>query len=137
MPEKVLVDTDILSYFFRGNTQVQKRFNAYVQNGNTIRFSIITFYEIVSGLKHKDAARQLGVFLDFAEQCEVVPLTRETVMASADAYATLRKNGTPVDDVDLLIAGAALANGYVLITHNTNHFGKIPALIYEDWSLAE
>lgn len=137
MPEKVLVDTDILSYFLRGNIQVQKRFDAYIQNGDKIRFSIITFYEIVSGLKHKGATRQLSSFLDFAELCDVVPLTRASTMASAEAYATLRKNGTPVDDIDLLIDGVALANGYVLITHNTNHFAKIPALAYEDWSLSE
>ena len=137
MPEKVLVDTDILSYFLRGITQVQNRFNTYIQNGNTIRFSIITFYEIVSGLKHKDAASQLASFLDFAKQCEVVPLTEETTMASAELYASLRKKGTPVDDIDLLIAGVALANGYMLITHNTKHFGKIPALSLEDWTFSE
>lgn len=129
-----LIDTDILSLFFRGDPNVVARFDAYTAVHDQITTSIITYYEIVSGLKHRDAQKQLALFFDFAAQSNILPLTEESVIHSADLYASLREQGTPVDDIDLLIAGIALANGLVLVTHNRKHFDRLVELQVEDWS---
>ncbi len=50
-----LVDTNILSMFFRGHPQVVVKFQAYLAEYDTINLSMITYYEIVSGLRHRDA----------------------------------------------------------------------------------
>jgi tRNA(fMet)-specific endonuclease VapC len=129
-----LIDTDILSMFFRGNALVIARFDEYLRQHAKINFSIVTYYEILSGLKHCDARQQLTSFQDFAAQNIVLPLTLESVTLSAETYAELRRQGQPLDDMDLLIAGIALANDLVLVTHNTNHFARIEPLTVEDWS---
>lgn len=43
-------------------------------------------------------------------------------------YAYLRNKGTPVDDIDLLIARIAIVKDLVLITHNQKYCGKIEEL---------
>ena len=130
-----LIDTDILSLFFRGQPNVVSWFGQYSSHYNEIAFSILTYYEILSGLKHRDAKKQIGRFLEFSAQNSILPLTKRSVSLSADLYADLRKKGTPVDDVDLLIAGVAIANSRVLVTHNRKHFEKIQGLEVEDWSV--
>jgi tRNA(fMet)-specific endonuclease VapC len=85
-------------------------------------------------LKHRDAQKQLSLFLEFVAQNNVLPLPQQSVMLSADFYASWRRDGTPVDDIDLLIAGVALANNLVLITHNQRHFSRIEGLELQDWS---
>jgi tRNA(fMet)-specific endonuclease VapC len=132
--QPALIDTDILSLFFRGHPQVEAHFATYTDAYPQVNLSIITYYEILSGLKHRDAHRQLSVFLTFATQNTIVPLTEHSVVLSADAYAATRAQGTPVDDIDLLIAGIALANSLVLVTHNRKHFEKIVGLEIEDWT---
>ncbi len=129
-----LIDTDTLSMFFRGHSQVVSKFKAYLNEYDTINLSIITYYEIVSGLKHRDAHKQLDLFLEFATQNSMLPLTQAAVDISAEFYADLRKKGTPIDDIDLLIAGTALANGLVLVTHNQKHFDRLTRLEIEDWA---
>ena len=79
-----------------------------------INLSIITYYEILSGLKHKDAHKQLSTFLTFAKDNNIVLLTEESVTCSAEIYAQMRKQGTPIDDIDLLIACVALVNDWPL-----------------------
>lgn len=128
-----LVDTDMLSFFFKGDAAVVAHVNAYCQQYGTLNFSIITYYEIVSGLKRKDARKKLDAFLEFAAQNSVLPLTETAASLAAEQYARLCKSGTPVDDIDLLIAGIALANDLVLVTHNTRHFERITGLELADW----
>ncbi|MBD2207577.1 type II toxin-antitoxin system VapC family toxin [Calothrix sp. FACHB-1219] len=129
-----LVDTNILSLFFRNQPLVVEKFNAYIQEYSKINISIITYYEIVSGLKHRDAQKQLKSFLEFASYNIILPLTTDSTTISGDIYASLRKKGTPVDDIDILIAGIAITNDLVLVTNNRRDFEKIEGLEIEDWS---
>lgn len=131
-----LVDTNILSLFFRNQPLVVENFNAYIQEYGKINISIITYYEIVSGLKHRDAQKQLTSFWEFASNNTVLPLTTDSTTISGDIYASLRKKGTPVDDIDILIAGIAIANNLILVTNNRRDFEKIEGLEIEDWSQA-
>lgn len=129
-----LVDTNILSLFFRGHPQVVNNLDLYLREYETINLSIITYYEIVSGLKHRDAHKQLALFLEFVGQNTVLPLTQNVADISASLYANLRKSGQPIDDIDLLIAGTAIANGLTLVTHNRKHFERITQLEVENWA---
>lgn len=129
-----LLDTDILSLFFRNHPKVVENCNLYLKEYGKLNFSLITYYEILSGLKHRDANKQLNKFLAFSKLNRILLLSEESVTISAKIYAELRKKGTPVDDIDLLIAGVAVANDLVLITHNQKHFSKIEILELEDWT---
>lgn len=130
-----LIDTDILSFFFRGYPQVVSHFDVYKKTYTKINFSIITYYEILSGLKHRDAQQQLRHFMDFVAENIVVPLTERSVEISADMYAVTRSQGMPIDDIDLLIAGVAMEHSWLLVTHNLSHFERIAGLEIEDWTV--
>lgn len=129
-----LIDTNILSLFFRGHLRVIKQFEAYLKKYDAMNLSIITYYEILSGLKHRDAKKQLDFFLEFCAQNTVLPLTQGAADVAAEIYAELRRNGQPIDDIDLLIAGTAIANGLTLLSQNRKHFDRINRLEVEDWS---
>lgn len=49
---RALIDTDILSYYLKGDIGVVKNFEKYF---DIVEISIITYYEIVSGLHAKNA----------------------------------------------------------------------------------
>ena len=107
-----------------------------IKTFSNLNFSIISYYEITSGLKHKDAYKQLKVFKQFSLLNNIIPLTTTSCDYSAITYASLRKKGTPVDDIDLLIAGIALENNMCLITNNTKHFDRIEGLEVYNWSIS-
>jgi tRNA(fMet)-specific endonuclease VapC len=105
---RVLIDTDILSYYFKGDVDVVKNFNRYLDHHDLLEISLITYYEITSGLLAKGALKQLSVFESFASENIVLPLTEQSVRISAQIFSSLRRSGTPLDDIDLLIAGVAI-----------------------------
>lgn len=129
-----LIDTDIVSYFLKGNPKVFSKFQEYLQNYDRISISIITYYEIMSGLTFKNASKQLEIFERFCKEVNVLNLTQESINYSARLYAEQRNSGKAIDDIDLLIAGIALSNGLVLVTNNVSHFSKLEHLIIENWS---
>ena len=132
---RALIDTDILSYYFKGDLIVVENFQKYLAKYEIIEISLITYYEIMSGLLYKNALKQLEIFNDFVSENIVIAATEESCKISSEIYSKLRKNGELIDDIDLLIAGIAIENEMALVTNNTNHFGRIPGLNLENWKM--
>ena len=131
---RALIDTDILSYYFKGDQIVVENFQKYLTNYDIIEISLITYYEIMSGLLYKNALKQMEIFNDFVAENIVIALSEESCKISSEIYSKLRINGELIDDIDLLIAGIAFENEMTLVT-NENHFGRIPGLRIENWKM--
>ncbi|MFC2087081.1 type II toxin-antitoxin system VapC family toxin [Bacteroidota bacterium] len=129
-----LIDTDILSYYFKGNKIVVDNFEKYLNQFELIEISLITYYEITGGLLAKNALKQLSIFEDFLNDNMVISITDKSARISAELYSELRKSGKTIDDIDLLIAGIAIENDLVLVTNNESHFKRIPGLKIENWT---
>jgi tRNA(fMet)-specific endonuclease VapC len=130
---EALIDTDILSYYFRGDPIVTNRFVLYLDYFDNFNISIITYFEILSGLLVNDSKSQLKKFESFCSSNNVINTTIDSVTISSRIVAYLYKNGTLVDNQDLLIAGIAIENNLVMVTNNERHFSRIPNLIIDNW----
>ena len=129
-----LVDTDILSYFLKGNNRIAENFKAYLNEYPKITISEITYFEILSGLTFKKANKQIEAFESFAATCEILKLSTVSLRTSANIYAELRDKGMTIGTADLLIAGTALANGLTLVTNNQKHYEPISDLSTSNWN---
>lgn len=132
---KALLDTDILSAIMRRDSAVLSRAHAYQQEHGKFTISIITRYEILRGLKAKDAVAQLRRFELFCAASEILPLSEPIVSKASDIYAILKKQGKPIGDADILIAATAIASGLSLVTGNVAHHGRIPGIVVENWQI--
>lgn len=129
----VLLDTDILSAFLRGDARVVAKAKAYVEEHGSLCLSVITYYEMCNGLLYKDARKQMERFESFIDLNQVLPLTLEAAKRAASIQADLRKKGAVIGHTDTLIAGIALTNGLHLATNNTDHFKRIRGLELDNW----
>ncbi|MEZ4631420.1 MAG: type II toxin-antitoxin system VapC family toxin [Deinococcales bacterium] len=129
----ILIDTDILSLFLRRHPKVNQHVSNYLDYYDQINFSIITYYEILSGLYHRDAKMQLESFLKLSQYSNIVELTKTSVNIAARIYADMRTQGTTLDDIDVLIAATAIDQNYVLASRNRRHFSRIQSLELVDW----
>ncbi len=100
-----LIDTDILSLFFRNHSKVVNYFEKYLKKYEKINICIITYYEILSGLKYKDSKKLMQKFLEFIKYNNVILLTINAVNISSDIYKELKRKGKLIEDIDILIAG--------------------------------
>ena len=135
MVELRLLDTDTVSYYFRHDAVVQTHVRRYLNEHDALTISCITYYEVLRGLLARNSTRQLRDFDRFISHNHVVPLDKQALGAAAEIYAQLQKQGTLINEGDMLIAGTAVALNAVLVTNNTAHFSRIPQLKIENWRL--
>lgn len=128
-----LVDTDILSFYFKGDPKVISKFNDYLQRFDVINISIITYYEILGGLNFKKAEKQLKEFEEFIANNTIIHISEESAKISGNIYADLRQKGITIGTSDILIAGIAIENELTLITNNERHYASIHGLKIENW----
>ncbi len=133
MMKPTLLDTDTLSQLVRRQPLALQRAEQYMVEHGELQFSIITYYESLSGLLYKDARQQMDRFQALVRLHQLLPLTIESVNVSARIEADLRRRGLSIGATDTLIAGVALANNLVLATSNTKHFERIEGLQLANW----
>ena len=128
-----IIDTDILSFYFKGDNKIINQFSRYLDEFDQINISIITYYEISGGLKFKKAQKQIQEFEEFVANNNIIYLSEESARRSGDIYADLRQKGITIGTSDILIAGIALENSLTLVTNNVKHFEPIKGLKIENW----
>ncbi len=129
-----LVDTDILSFYFKGDTKVVESFREYLRVFEVINLSIITYYEILGGLKAKNAVKQIEEFETFVGNKAIIHISQDSANLSSNVYADLRKRGITIGASDILIAGISLVNDLTLVTNNERHYDPIRGLRIENWT---
>jgi tRNA(fMet)-specific endonuclease VapC len=129
-----VLDTNIISYALNGNAAITAKIKAVTSLGDTAIIPLIVYYEVRRGLISSGATTKARAFDVLCDKLNIPALTVSDMETAADIYAERKRQGTPIDDADLLIAAQAITNGYTLITHNIRHFENISGLTVEDWT---
>lgn len=133
MEPKTRLDTDVLSGLMRKTAAALIRARAYLADHTQLTISLITRFEILRGLKARQATSQLAVFDSFCRNNEVLPITDSVIIRAADLYAELHLRGQLIPDADILIAATAIENGLVLATNNVGDFDRIQGIEIDNW----
>jgi tRNA(fMet)-specific endonuclease VapC len=97
-----------------------------------IGISSIVAHELFYGAFKSRRAAQ-NVSLVDSLQFVVLEFDKEDARQAGEIRAILASRGTPIGPYDVLIAGQAKARNLTLITHNTDEFGRVPGLRFDDW----
>ena len=128
-----MLDTDIVSLILRGDERLRRPAEAYLRQFQRFTTGLINCFELLRGLRFRDARRRLQQFDEFARASEILGIDWTVIDVAADIYAGLRRQGEILPDADILIAATALANDCVLVTGNEKHFRRIKGLEVENW----
>jgi len=131
--KRSLLDTSILIAFLRGEQSVVSKVGGYLEEFDKLSLSIITYYEILRGLKYLGNERKLKEFEELMGESEIITLDRKIIRKASEIYAELKREGKMIEDADILIAATCLVRGFVLITDNEKHFRRIKGLETENW----
>ncbi len=127
-----VLDTNTLIYFFKGTGSVPR----FLLNTppNRIGIPTVVLYELEVGIaKSVSPEKRISQLAALTSIVNILPFGIDEVRRAAAIRENLEKNGTPIGPYDVLIAGTALSNKGILVTHNTKEFERIEGLQLEDW----
>ena len=132
---RYMFDTNMVSFAMRARpAALMERIRA-VRPGDTC-ISAVTHAELCFGAARSPARPKYEALIaTFVSRVAVVPFDDAAARHYGEVRATLEASGTPIGDLDLLIAAHALARGCVLVTNNLAEFRRVNGLAVEDWSV--
>ena len=128
-----LLDTNICLYF------ISKRYPSVTnrwrdKDPQSIFISSIVAGELAYGVAHSARIESNRKNLDvFLSSMQVLPWSEQAIWQFGFQKSRLRKLGTPVSEIDLLLGCQALTLDYVFVTNNTREFERIEGLKLENW----
>ena len=127
-----VLDTNTLIYFFKGMGNVGKILLKNPPSG--ISIPTVVLYELeVCIAKSVYQEKRITQLEALTAVVKILPFGIDEVRCAASIRANLEKKGTPIGPYDVLIAGTALSNKGILVTHNTTEFERVVGLQLEDW----
>ena len=129
---KYLLDTNTCVFLMKNIVSVVERYKTNKHDG--IAISAITAAELHFGVYNSSDPEKNGTSLsNFFIGVEILDFDDIAAVEYGRIRAYLRKQGTPIGPLDMLIAAHAKAKGFTLVTNNTREFARVPGLTLEDW----
>ena len=128
-----MLDTDTSSYLIKNrDARLQARMERLKMD--QVCISTITRAELMYGVaKSSSKVVNRAVVLEFLKFVRVLPWDED----ASDHYALIRtqleKAGTPIGNLDTLIAAHARSLRATLVTNNTREFRRVSGLRVENW----
>ena len=129
----VMLDTNICIYILkRRPIEVLSKF----KSTSDISISTVVYGELCYGVTRSPKERQQSrkeELLRFVSLLQVVDWTSEAAEEYALIRSDLQAKGTPIGNMDLLIAAHAKSRNAVLVTNNLKEFNRVSGLTCENW----
>lgn len=127
---KYLLDTNVCIFFLQGKYGIKEKIQKIGRKNCCI--SEITIAELLYGAAYSQSEKHSRDVEIVLENLSLVPLY-DTLPTYAEVKAHLRRSGQLIEEFDMLIGSSAVHHGYVMVTENLDHFGRIPRIEIENW----
>jgi predicted nucleic acid-binding protein len=116
----LIIDTDVLIWYLRGNKNAKKVINANVP----FKISVINYMELLRGLRDKKEYRTLQKYIK-NRSIEIIQIN-ESISSKAMFYVEDYCLSHSMELGDAIIVATALEYNEVLLTANEKHYSFIP-----------
>ena len=130
----LILDSNTISYYFRGDPQVVPRLQAL--RPADVGVPAIVEYELRYGLlrfPQEAATPRLAALAQLLQPMQRLAFDSECAAQAARIRAELEARGTPIGPHDILIAATALRHQSTLVTRNVREFSRVPGLQWINW----
>jgi len=133
MPLRYLLDTNIASYVIKGNVP-HVRENLRRVPMSDVGISTVTEAELRFGVARRPQAARLELAVEeFLVRVEILAWDSAAARHYAAVRSAMEDSGTPMGNLDMMIAAHALAVVAVLVTHD-KVFQRVKHLKLADWT---
>jgi len=118
----MILDTSFMIDYLRGDEGAGDA----MENVGVAYLSSVTVMELWEEIRLAESTESERTAVEgFLKDIDELAFTRECAMTAGRLNAELVENGTPVDEIDVMIAATAVVHDKPVLTRNEAHFGAI------------
>ncbi len=130
---KYMLDTNICVYLIKKKPE-KVLINLHSSMDDGIAISAITLAELIHGIEASAYPEKNALALNqFLSIVDILPFDDEAAAEYGKICAALRRQGTPIGVMDMLIAAHAKAKGLTIVTNNVREFERVEGIVLENW----
>jgi tRNA(fMet)-specific endonuclease VapC len=128
-----MLDTNICIYIIKKRPDSLFKRLEKIKTGQ-ISISVVTLAELLYGVE-RSSSRKLNqrIVDEFTSHLTVKPWDILAARQYGKIRKLLEKKGTPIGNMDLMIAAHALSTEHILVSNNLREFKRVPKLKCENW----
>jgi len=132
---KYMLDTNICIYIIKKKPK-NVLINLQSNMDKGIAISAITLAELMYGVEASEYPENNTIALNqFLSIAYILPFDDRAAAEYGKICATLRRKGTPIGTMDMLIAAHAKAEGLTIVTNNVREFERVDNINLENWDV--
>ena len=130
---RYMLDTNICIYAIKNKPkEVIERLEEH--EPGEICISSVTYAELIHGVEKSKAVNKNRIALTLLlADIEILSFDANAAESYGEIRAELERKGTPIEPLDMMIAGHAKSLNYTVVTNNTKEFERIKGLRLENW----
>lgn len=126
-PSPCVVDTDVVSYLFKGSTQASLYWPHLT--GKLLVVSFMTVAELDRwALEHSWGRPKMAQMEAHLQKFVIYPFDRALCHTWAEVTDSCRRKGRPIGIADAWIAATSILHNMPLVSHNRRHFEAVDKL---------
>ncbi|MEM2981054.1 MAG: type II toxin-antitoxin system VapC family toxin [Thermoproteota archaeon] len=130
----VCLDTSFIIALIRRDPKAERKLEEYVSRAARLSTTPITAFELFKGAyksEKKDA--EVRKVREILSRLEILDFSVDSCERYGKLVNDLELAGTPISDLDAIIASLALTHSEAVVTADKQHFERVSGLIVETW----
>lgn len=121
----IIIDTTVAVNFLRGEARAVSTLKSALKLTDSVGISTVSLFELLHPIHHRKLEKQERTIRAFVHQMRLLPLDAEAAGEAARILGVLMRIGRPVNTIDAMIAGTAVANGAEKLLSSDRDFETI------------
>jgi len=127
------LDTNIASYFLKGNPTLVARIRLENSKGNQFAIPPMAYLEIQNWLLKNNSKSKMTVFKKMYSAGGIGVIDKTVLDIASMVKLKMQQQGNGISDDDLFIAAYCVRHNLPLVTNNTRHFMNIENMEILNW----
>ncbi|MBS7622450.1 type II toxin-antitoxin system VapC family toxin [Candidatus Bathyarchaeota archaeon] len=129
----VCLDTSFIIALIRRDSAAEKKLEECLAKEARLSTTPITACELFKGAYKTGKNENIAKVRETLSFLELLDFSVEACERYGGLVNELHLRGSPIGDLDTMVASIALTHGEPLLTSDKEHFGKVQGLITESW----
>jgi len=125
----IVFDTSAVVDFLRGGSETKSLVESLERSGDAVAVTTVSLFELLTPIQHRRLLKEEKAVRTFIRRTVLLGLDSNSATEASKIMGNLLRLGIPINPLDTLISGIAVANGAEEIVTSDRDFEQVAKIV--------